>query len=65
MTAEDMKTIEEKIKQFVGDPENITQAMAMLKVGADKGDPIEVIMERTLADALFRFHGIPVNQTNG
>lgn len=57
-----MKAIEDRIRKFSQDPEVILEALAMLKVGRDKGDSAEVIMSRVIAGMIFRFHGIQVGK---
>lgn len=59
-----MNPLEEKICAFAKKPEIGLEALAMIKVGRDKGDAIEVIMPRVIASLLFRFHGIPFVESN-
>lgn len=55
-------TPRDKIRAFCEDPENFQKFAALLKVGHDKGDPVEKIFKIVVADILFRFHGIHPNQ---
>lgn len=54
-----MTVIEKRITDFTKNPENVTHAYAMLKVGLESGDTPEVVMQKMLTDLLFLFHGIP------
>lgn len=55
-------TVKQRIVSFAKDPEIQLEALAMLKVGRDKGDSAEEIMSRIIASLLMRFHGIPVKE---
>lgn len=52
------KPIEERIRDFSLDPKNVMEALAMVKVGRDKGDSPEVIFAHVIGNILLRFHGI-------
>ena len=58
-----MTNIEDKIRRFVDNPENQTAALALLKVGVEKGEKPEQVVRVMIASALFDFHGIPSNPT--
>ncbi len=55
-------TIEQRIIAYAKDPEIQMEALAMLKVGHDKGDPAREIMSRIIASLLMKFHGIPLKK---
>lgn len=52
------KPLEERIRDFAGDEANIQQALALLKVGQEKGHAPQRSVAILLADALLRFHGV-------
>lgn len=49
------------IKAFATDPEIVQEHLALLKVGHEKGDSAEVIMQHLLVSVLLRFYKIPLN----
>lgn len=58
-----METIENKIRRYIEKRDNVIHSLAMLQVGCDKKESPEEIMRKILADALFRFYGIPFRPT--
>lgn len=55
-------TTEDRIAKFAKDPDVIILALAMPKVGRDKGDSAQEIMSRVIASLLMQFHGIPLKK---
>lgn len=55
-------TTEDRIAKFAKDPDVIILALAMLKVGRDKGATAQEIMSRVIAALLMQFHGIPIKK---
>lgn len=60
-----MNNLEKRIATFSTDPNKITEAYALLKVGRDKGDSAETIMAHLIASILLDFHGIPIKPQTG
>ena len=54
--------IEQRIVSFAKNEEIQMEALAMLKVGRDKGDSPEQIMALIIAHLLMKFHGIPLKK---
>lgn len=52
--------LEIKIRDFSQDPKNISLAWALIKVGHDRMDHPDFIMQHVIAHILLKFHGIPL-----
>ncbi len=59
-----MNPLEKKIVSFAKDPEVILETLALINVGRNKGDCVEEVMSRIIANLLMRFHGIPIKPGN-
>ncbi len=55
-----MKNLEDKIRKYSNNPEKIIEAVAIMKVGRDKGDDWKLILRNAIAHVLLDFHGIPL-----
>jgi hypothetical protein len=53
-------TLEEKIKHFALNPEHADFALALLKVGTDKGHDPKRIMQNVIGWVLLEFHKLPI-----
>lgn len=55
-------SIEDQIAAYAKDPEIQMEALALMKVGRDKGDSAQEIMSKIIAHLLMKFHGIPLKK---
>lgn len=64
MSGQDFSSLETRIRAFASNPEEQVDALAMIKVGQEKKDPPEVIMQHLIANILLKFHGMPCDKTS-
>lgn len=53
-------SLESSIRKFANNQEIQLETLALMKVGREKGDTAEAIIDNIIANILLRFNGIPI-----
>jgi hypothetical protein len=54
-----MNPLEDRIKQFVHNPQEIAIVLYLIAVGHDKNDPVEQVIQTVMTHILLKFHDLP------